>query len=181
MIKKNDTMMALGRVIFTFPAVIFFVLVMPFIIIKLSPKITSLYSCKLLLGNLNYFIGGILIIIGLTLSLRTVYVQIKRGLGTPIPMLPPEKLLMNGPYRYCRNPMALGGYIYYFGISCFDRSLSSFFIVILFVIILSIIIKIGEEPELEKRFGQAYTEYKRETPFMIPKISGKRWYFLFLK
>ena len=110
-------------------------------------------------------------------SLWTAHVQIKRGLGTSIPMLPPEKLLMNGPYRYCRNPMAFGGYIYYFGINCIIGSPSAFFIVIWFVIILTIIIKIGEEPDVEKRFGQACTKYKRETPFLIPKISGKRWYF----
>lgn len=177
---RNDKLMTLGRIILTLPAAIFFILVMPFIIVKFSSKISYSYSCKLLLGDLNSFVGGILIIIGLKLSLWAVYVQIKRGLGTPIPMLPPEKLLMNGPYRFCRNPMALGAYIYYFGISCFIESLFAFFIVILFVIILTLFIKIGEEPDLEKRFGQAYTEYKRDTPFLIPKIFGKRWYYLFL-
>jgi protein-S-isoprenylcysteine O-methyltransferase Ste14 len=178
--KRDDTLMTLGRVIFTLPAAIFFVLILPFIIVKLSPKMSILYNYRFVFGVLNYLVGWILIIIGLALALWTIYVQIRRGLGTPIPMLPPEKLLVNGPYKYCRNPMALGGYLYYFGISCFIGSLSAFFIVILFVIILTIFIKIGEEPDLEKKFGQAYTEYKNHTPFMIPKMFGKRWYFLFL-
>jgi protein-S-isoprenylcysteine O-methyltransferase Ste14 len=30
-------------------------------------------------------------------------------------------------------------------------------------------IKFIEEPELEKRFGDAYLEYKKEIPFMFPK------------
>jgi protein-S-isoprenylcysteine O-methyltransferase Ste14 len=172
--KWDDTLMTLGRVIFTLPVAIFFVVLMPFIIVRLSPKITFLNNYRFVFGNLNYLFGWILIIIGLTIALWTVYVQIKRGLGTPIPMLPPEKLLVRGPYKYCRNPMALGAYIYYFGICFCLGSASAFSIVIIFIIILTLYIKIEEEPDLEKRFGQAYMEYQRQTPFIIPKIFGKR-------
>ena len=172
--------MTLGRVFFTLPAAIFFVLIMPIIIVKLSPKMSILNSHRFVFGDLNYFIGWTLVIIGLPLALWTIYIQISRGSGTPIPMLPPEKLIVNGPYRYCRNPMALGGYIYYFGICSFLGSVTAFLIVILFITILTLYIKIGEEPDLEKRFGQTYMEYQKHTPFMIPKISGKRWYCLFL-
>jgi len=31
-------------------------------------------------------------------------------------------------------------------------------------------IKLVEEKELEARFGEEYREYKRKTPFLIPKI-----------
>jgi protein-S-isoprenylcysteine O-methyltransferase Ste14 len=31
-------------------------------------------------------------------------------------------------------------------------------------------IKFIEEKELEARFGQEYSEYKKRTPFFIPKI-----------
>jgi protein-S-isoprenylcysteine O-methyltransferase Ste14 len=138
------------------------------------------YKYEVIIGGLNYIVGGIMIIIGLALALWTVCIQIKRGLGTPIPVLPPEKLLMTGPYGYCRNPMAFGTYFFYFGICFCLGTLSSFSILVLFIIILNLYIKIREGPNLEKRFGQGYTEYKRHTPFMIPKILGKRWYFLFL-
>lgn len=178
--KRDETLSVFSRVIFTIPAGIFFVFVMPFIIVRLSPKIVTLYRYKVMIKNLNYFIGGIMIMAGLAIAVWTVYVQIKKGFGTPVPLLPPEKLLMDGPYKYCRNPMASGTYIYYFGISCFIGSLSAFFIVVLFILVLMIFIKIGEEPELEKRFGQSYLEYKQETPIFVPKIFGKRWYFLFL-
>lgn len=172
--------MALGRIVFTLPTAIFFVLIMPFIIIKLSARMSILNHYRFVFGDLNCLVGWILILIGLVISLWTVYVQIKRGLGTPIPMLPPEKLIVNGPYRYCRNPMASGTCIYYSGICFCLGLLSAFFIVIFFFIILSLSIKIGEEPDLEKRFGQTYIEYKKHTPFMIPQVFGKKWYFLFL-
>ena len=67
--KRDDTLMTLGRVIFTLPAVIFFVFIMPFIIVRLSPKIGTLYRYKVMIGDLNYFVGGIMIIIGLVLAL----------------------------------------------------------------------------------------------------------------
>ena len=40
----------------------------------------------------------------------------------------------------------------------------------LFVLISIIEFKYIEEPELEKRFGKIYSEYKEKTPLIIPKI-----------
>jgi protein-S-isoprenylcysteine O-methyltransferase Ste14 len=31
-----------------------------------------------------------------------------------------------------------------------------------------------EEPELEKRFGEAYRDYKKNTPFLIPSFKAKK-------
>ena len=143
--KGYNAIVALSRTILTLPVEIFFVFVIPFIIQSLSPKIGILYRYKILIGGLNFFLGCIMITIGLSLALWTIYVQIKRGLGTPIPLLPPEKLLTNGPYRYCRNPMVFGGNIYYLGISLIIGTLSAVFIVIIFASILMLSIKIGEE------------------------------------
>lgn len=62
-------MMAIGRVIFTLPAGVLFVLVSPFIMVKLSPGIGPLYKYQVIIGELNYIIGGIMIIIGLVLAM----------------------------------------------------------------------------------------------------------------
>ena len=37
-------------------------------------------------------------------------------------------------------------------------------------IIFMIYIRLVEEKKLEKRFGKKYLEYKRKTPFIIPRI-----------
>jgi protein-S-isoprenylcysteine O-methyltransferase Ste14 len=105
----------------------------------------------------------------------------KRGRGTPIPLLPPEKLLVDAPYSYCRNPMVLGAIMFYFGLCVFIGSWDAFYIVAPVAVVLLVYAKFWEEGELESRFGQPYIEYKRHTPFLIPKIFGKRWYFLFLR
>lgn len=43
----------------------------------------------------------------------------------------------------------------------------------LFVLMSILEFKYIEEPELEKRFGQEYREYKERTPIIIPRIRLK--------
>ena len=152
------------------PVGIFIVIVMPFIIVQRTPEIDALLNLKLLNGTL-YSIAGILMIsTGLPLALWTVYVQMVRGFGTPVPVFPPKKLFVNGPYQYCRNPMALGIFIYYIGICLCFGNYTSFMIVAAFITLITLMIKFIEEPELERRFGKTYKEYKARVPFIIPRV-----------
>jgi protein-S-isoprenylcysteine O-methyltransferase Ste14 len=104
-------------------------------------------------------------LLGLILYLWTVFIQLKKGLGTPIPLLPPEKLLVKPPYSYCRNPMFLGAIIYYFGICAFIGSWDASYIVAPVAVLLLVYAKFYEKGELESRYGQAYVEYKQQTLF----------------
>jgi len=91
--------------------------------------------------------------------------------GTPVPINPPPKLITDGPYAYTRNPMMTGVFMTLAGVGILLRSVSLTFIITpLFVFISIIEFKYIEEPELEKRFGKEYTEYKERTPMIIPKI-----------
>jgi len=36
-----------------------------------------------------------------------------RGRGTPLPVMPTQELLTEGPFRYSRNPMTLGTILAY--------------------------------------------------------------------
>jgi protein-S-isoprenylcysteine O-methyltransferase Ste14 len=83
-------------------------------------------------------------------------------------MLPTKKLLIVGPFKYCRNPMTLGTIIAYVGISILIGSLSSLIVVVIFAATLIGYLKLIEEKELEMRFGSEYIEYKNKTPFIIP-------------
>jgi protein-S-isoprenylcysteine O-methyltransferase Ste14 len=51
-------------------------------------------------------------------------------------------------------------------------SISSFVVVALFSTIVLTYVKLIEEKELEKRFGDDYTAYKRTTPFLIPRLKS---------
>ena len=94
--------------------------------------------------------------------------------GTPIPVNPPPVLLTDGPYAYSRNPMLTAVFLMLAGIGILFGSVTLTFIatpVFVFVSILEF--KYIEEPELEKRFGKAYWEYKKKTPMIIPRLNRK--------
>ena len=129
---------------------------------------------NILISPYNMIIGILLSSLGEVLALWAVYIQFKIGRGTPVPAAPTMKLIKEGPYRYSRNPMALGTIIYYFGLSLILNSPSMIILVILFMLLLLSYIKLWEEKELEARFGDEYLEYKRTTPFLIPLLSRKR-------
>jgi protein-S-isoprenylcysteine O-methyltransferase Ste14 len=91
--------------------------------------------------------------------------------GTPVPINPPPKLVTDGPYAYSRNPMMTGLFLVMAGIGIFFGSVTLTFIIMPLFVIMSILeFKYIEEPELEKRFGKEYIEYKKKTPIIIPWI-----------
>ena len=89
--------------------------------------------------------------------------------GTPVPFNPPPKVVNTGPYRYARNPMLSGVFLFLFGMGFFVNSASLvFFFTPLYVLINVWELKKIEEPELIKRLGVEYIEYRRHTPMFIP-------------
>ncbi len=89
--------------------------------------------------------------------------------GTPVPFNPPPKLVCTGPYRYARNPMLTGVFLFLFGIGF---GLNSISLVLLFTPLYVLLnvweLKHIEEPELVKRLGDDYIEYRLKTPMFIP-------------
>ena len=94
------------------------------------------------------------------------FVKVK---GTPVPFNPPPEIVDSGPYRFARNPMLTGVFLFLFGLGF---SLDSFSLVLIFTPLFILVniweLKNIEEPELVKRFGEAYVEYRRRTPMFIP-------------
>ena len=93
--------------------------------------------------------------------------------GTPVPFHPPPKLVDTGPYAHVRNPMISGVVITVFGLGLLLKSISVAFIFtpVLFIFIY-VELKVIEEPELELRLGEAYTQYKKKVPMFFPRFSS---------
>jgi protein-S-isoprenylcysteine O-methyltransferase Ste14 len=70
--------------------------------------------------------------------------------------------------------MSLGIFLFYGGIGIWVGSISAIVIVLLFAILLVAYIKVFEEKELETRLGNEYSKYKRDTPFLIPRLRREK-------
>lgn len=114
--------------------------------------------------------GFILLFPGIILTGSCVIYFLKNK-GTPVPLNPPPKLISDGPYAYSRNPMVTGLFFILFGVGFLCNSVTLTFIITPLFILLNLIeLKNIEEPELEKRLGEEYIEYRKKTPMFIPKI-----------
>lgn len=86
-----------------------------------------------------------------------------------MPLSPPPKLVDTGPYAYSRNPMLSGVFLMLFGIGFLFQSLSLVIIYTpMFMVIAFLEFKMIEEPELEKRIGAPYVEYRKKVPMFFP-------------
>ena len=95
--------------------------------------------------------------------------------GTPVPFNPPPKVVRTGPYRYARNPMLTGVFLILFGLGFAVNSVSLvFFFTPLYILVHVWELKEIEEPELVKRLGAEYVEYRRRTPMFVPRPGGRR-------
>ena len=124
------------------------------------------------IGIAGQALGAALTTAGFSLGLWSVYVQLDRGRGTPLPMLPTQELLTDGPFRYCRNPMTLGAVSAYLGIALMARTAAGTTISLSLAAALVAYLKLLEERELADRFGEPYLAYRRATPFMVPRLPG---------
>ncbi|MGC9031667.1 MAG: DUF2062 domain-containing protein [Minisyncoccia bacterium] len=110
----------------------------------------------------------IYLISGLILTVSSSYCLHKKGNGTIMPQFPTKKLVKDGVYFYCRNPMYLGYSFLYFAFSFLLKNVWFSFISIGIFIFMFVLAKIFEEKKLYERFGKEYIEYKKETPFILP-------------
>ncbi len=151
-----------------------FLFLIPYTLIILIPRLNVLLHLpSFFFGMVNFLAGGILILCGVFFAWWSIGMQLFEAKGTPLPLMPTQKLLVNGPFKYCRNPMTFGTICAYGGIGIAVGSLSSILTVAFFGCLLCIYIKRIEEQELSVRFGQEYLDYKAVTPFIIPKLNRR--------
>ena len=107
-----------------------------------------------------WIVGGCLILIGVALMAGGIRNFLRAA--TPVPTNEPTRALVTtGVHRWTRNPIYLGMFLIYGGIGI---ALHSTWILVL-ALPLAILIRYGvvarEEVYLERRFGDAYLDYKR--------------------
>jgi protein-S-isoprenylcysteine O-methyltransferase Ste14 len=116
------------------------------------------------------FVGVVAGAAGLSLFLYTVILFKIIGRGTLAPWSPKQRLVITGPYRYCRNPMITGVFFILVGECIFFWSPALLSYLLIFFVINTIYFILVEEPGLQERFGNDYDEYKEHVPRWIPRL-----------
>lgn len=120
----------------------------------------------LLPGALGGLIGAGLLVPGLVLWGWCL--GLFKGKG--VPFNPPGELVVTGPYAWVRNPMLSGLCVTLFGSGFSLHSVSTVFLWIPAFVLLNVMeLKLVEEPELERRLGALYKEYRERVPMLIPR------------
>jgi protein-S-isoprenylcysteine O-methyltransferase Ste14 len=95
-----------------------------------------------------------------------------RGAGTPLPTAAPRHLVLSGPYRYLRNPMAVAGIGQGISVGLWFGS----WIVIGYALAGAVVwhygIRDAEERDLLARFGNAYAQYRTAVPLWRTRYPG---------
>ncbi len=113
--------------------------------------------------------GVILGIAGVALALWCVAIFAWLGKGTPLPFDPPRRLVVRGPYRAVRNPMAIGVGTTLAGAALFYRSTALFAFTVLFFVVIHLFVVLYEEPTLRRQFGSEYEDYTRRVRRWWPR------------
>jgi len=96
-----------------------------------------------------------------------------RGKGTPAPIDPPKKLVLEGPYRVVRNPMYWAVACVMMGEALAFRSLALAELAIAFFAGTILFVLLYEEPTLRRKFGAEYEAYCRRVPRWLPRFRNK--------
>jgi protein-S-isoprenylcysteine O-methyltransferase Ste14 len=115
-------------------------------------------------------IGILLVVAGLTLIVKTNVLFYRIGQGTLAPWDPTRKLVVQGVYRYVRNPMIAGVMAVLLGEGLCLGSTAVLGWWLVFVTVNVIYMPMVEEPGLVRRFGEEYRNYCRNVPRWIPRL-----------
>ena len=111
----------------------------------------------------------LLYITGFLLALTVLNLAVN-GLGAPFAIALSRRVASRWLYAYTRNPMVLFTLAVLVSAGLYYQSLVYICWVLLLVTPAFIyFLKVYEEHELERRFGESYTMYKAKTPFLIPR------------
>jgi protein-S-isoprenylcysteine O-methyltransferase Ste14 len=85
-----------------------------------------------------------------------------------------DSLNTTGMYSVVRNPLYLGNFIIWFGLSLFTRSWWCTTLIVLFFIIFYERIIFAEERFLQEKFGDTFLTWAADTPAILPRFRNWR-------
>lgn len=117
--------------------------------------------------------GLALLLAASALGIRAAATMATRGEGTPLPAATAARLVVAGPYRFVRNPMAIAGIAQGIAVGLMLGS----WLVVLYALAGSLlwnwVIRPLEEADLEARFDAEFVSYRARVPCWVPRLSTR--------
>jgi len=149
----------------------------PFLISLFYPGLTHLDD---LIGLKPLPWRSVFLIVGIVLAVPGLYFLVVsnkslRALGSGTNAFRLTKHIVEADiYKYTRNPMSLGYYLFALGVGFISGStLLTLYVIFGLVPAHLFFLRFFEELELELRLGESYKEYKQKTPFLIPRLLAR--------
>jgi protein-S-isoprenylcysteine O-methyltransferase Ste14 len=110
--------------------------------------------------------------LGFAVAIKCIWDFGWTGRGTPVPIAPPQRLVVVGFYRYVRNPMYVGFFVGWLSLwVIFGRANRAALTVAIVAVAAAILfVRLIEEPILRRMFGAQYEEYCSNVPRWIPRM-----------
>lgn len=115
-------------------------------------------------------ISYVVFVLSSFLGLTSAYAIVKHGDGTPLPADQTKKLVIKGPYRYVRNPMAIAGMGQGLAIALYYSSIHLLIYTLLGGLLWHFVVRPVEEKNMLKRFGEEYQRYRGQVKLWVPKL-----------
>ena len=156
-----------------FRTLIFATIFMGFTLVYLPARVLSASGIvrPAAMGSMQ-ILGLVVATLGTMLLLWCVLDFALIGKGTPAPFDPPRRLVMQGPYRFVRNPMYIGTGTLLGGATIFYQSRPLLMYECGFLLICHLFVVIYEEPALTRKFGQEYEVYRHQVRRWLPRMSN---------
>jgi protein-S-isoprenylcysteine O-methyltransferase Ste14 len=119
-------------------------------------------------------VGLGLMAVGAAILIRCIRDFAAKGRGTLAPIDPPKQLVVEGLFRYVRNPMYLGVLVLLVGQAAFFESLALLPYTGLWLAVVHLVVVLYEEPSLRHRFGEPYERYCRSVHRWLPTMPKGR-------
>ena len=149
-----------------------FLVVFPALIVTLEP-VVGLDAWRFAWPG-GRMAGGVIFVAGSCLGVSSCLVMALIGRGTPLPLDCARRMVVVGPYRYIRNPMAVAGIGQGIAVGLYLESAAVVLYALMGGPLWHVLVRPSEERDLQARFGASYEDYRQAVYCWIPLIRGYR-------
>jgi protein-S-isoprenylcysteine O-methyltransferase Ste14 len=147
-----------------------FFVVAPGTFVGLGPWLITHWEVPATSPPFRVLLGVLLLVLGLIPPIHAFIQFVKAG-GTPMPVAPTERLVVNGFNRFVRNPMYVGLLTAILGQALLFDSIWLVVYAAIGWTITASFVHWYEEPTLVRTYGEQYEEYRRNVPAWIPRLT----------